>query len=165
MLNNLPLWVQWIQALAPTLIAIVALVVTAWIQIGQANVVRTKLKLDLFNERFEIFKVIDEINRAAIEAKGDNWTGEFISKMRQATERMHRFRLLLPTRIGSQVDEIVNHWHDFSTLRAEGEGLEKPSSEWSQNLKKRREVWEQIGEKNQRLRQEIEGFIRVEWSG
>jgi hypothetical protein len=139
---QLPLWGQWIQGLAPTAIAVVALIVTAWIQVGQSRTTRTKLKLDLFNERFDVFKVIDEINRAAIEARGDNWAGEYISKMKEAMGRMHRFRLLFPTQIGSQVDEIVEHWHDFSTIKAEGEGIDKSSPQWSDNVRTRREVWE-----------------------
>ncbi|MGZ8299612.1 MAG: hypothetical protein ACXWU5_04230 [Rhodoplanes sp.] len=163
--SQLPLSLQWFQVLAPTAIAFIALVVTAWIQIGQSRTTRTKLKLDLFNERFDVFKVIEELNRAAIEARGDNWAGEYISKMKEAMGRMLRFRLLFPNQIGSQVDEIVEHWHDFVTLKAEGEGIDKPSPQWSDNQKRRRKVWEIIDEKNNRLRKNIEDFIRVDWNG
>jgi hypothetical protein len=149
----------------PAAIALVALIVTAWIQFGQSRTTRTKLKFDLFNERYEVFKVIHEINLAATEARGDNWTGIYISKMNDATDKMHRFRLLFPAHIGAQVDEIINCWHAFSTLKAEGEGMRKPSEEWSKNVRTRREVWEKIDARNSILRRQIEDFIRVDWNG
>ena len=136
-----------------------------WIQIGQWRTARIKLKLDLFQERFQIFSVIEQINRAGLESRGDEWVGEFLSRMNDAVERLRRFRLLFPIQIGTRVDEIVDAWHDFSTLKAEGEGIPKPSQAWSDNLKNRRQLWENIGERNKSLRKEIENFIRIDWKG
>ena len=161
----LPYWVHVIQAVGPSFVAVIAAVIAGLIAFRQWQTARTRIKLDLFNERFEVFEVIDGINRAAIEARGDNWAGEYIAKMREATERMRRFKLLFPTQIGSQVDQIVEHWHDFTTLKAEGEDINKPSQQWSDNMLKRRKVWEKIETKNKELRKNIEDFIRVDWNG
>jgi hypothetical protein len=163
--TQLPYCIQVIQALGPSFVAIVAAGIGGLIAYRQWRTVQAKLKLDLFNERYKVFEVIDQINRAALEAKGENWTGEYLSKMKEAMSRMHRLRLLFPTQIGSQVDKIVEHWHDFTTLKAEGEGITKPSQEWSDNIKNRRRLWDEIEAKNKELRGSIEEFVRVDWNG
>jgi hypothetical protein len=94
--------------LAPTTIAVIALVVTAWIQIGQSRTSRTKLKLDLFNERFGIFAVLHEINRAWPAPKGFEWVQEYFGRMNEAAERLRKFELLFPTQIGGRVHELID---------------------------------------------------------
>jgi hypothetical protein len=154
-----------LEKFVPTLIALIALIITAWIQVGQVRTAKTKLKLDLFDRRGGIFDVLDEINRAYNGAKDDEWVSKYLSKMAEATLKLHRLRLLFPIGIGNRVDEIVEAWHDFTTLKAEGESLTKPSEQWSEHVKTLRALWEKIGEKNKRLRADVEGFIRVDWEG
>jgi hypothetical protein len=138
MTGEYPYWVTSIKDFGSIIIALVALAVTAWIQIGQSRTSKTKLKLDLFTERFGIFRVLDKINRAVSTAHGDDWVGKYMSELGKAVEELQKCRLLFPLRIGNRVDEIVNAWHEFATLKAEGEGLPKPSDEWSQNIRDRR---------------------------
>lgn len=51
----LPLWVQIIQALGPTIIALVALFITGYFARLQWSTARDKLRLDLFDKRYSYF--------------------------------------------------------------------------------------------------------------
>jgi hypothetical protein len=164
-ISEFPNTIRIFEKFVPALIALLALIITAWIQIGLVRTSKAKLKLDLFDRRIGLFEVLDEINRAYAAAKGNEWVGEYLSKMQEATGKLQRFRLLFPPEIGLRVDEIVDAWHDFTTLKAEGESIKKPSPEWSKHVQELRVLWEKIGGKNKTLRADIENVIRVKWEG
>lgn len=160
-----PDWAMWLKDFGSVAIAIIALIVTAWIQIGQSRTSRTKLKLDLFEQRFGVFQVLDRIRSAVTHAHGEDWVGQYMSEMSLAVEDLQKFRLLFPVRIGDTVDGIVDAWRDFATLKAEGESLARPSDEWTKSIKERRMKWEMIGRLDKELRREIQEFIRIDWRG
>jgi hypothetical protein len=162
----LPYSIQIIQALGPTVAAVIIGLVAAYVAYQQWRTAHARLKLDLFNQRFEIFQVLDEINRAWRGTKEGEWVAEYIGRMRAATERLRKFRLLFPTRIGASVDDLVSTWNDFTAAKAEEDGITtRPSQQWSDHVKKLRRLWDEIEEKNKHLRKEIEDFIRLDWEG
>jgi hypothetical protein len=161
--NQLPLWIQYIQAIGPSFVAVIAALIAGYIALRQWKTAHTRVKLDLFHERFAIFEVLGEINRAWSSSKADEWVAEYLSKMREATERLHKFRLLFPRNIERHVDELIDTWHDFVTAKAEGEGINKPSQEWTDHVRKLRQLWDKIGQMNEIIRKEIEDFIRLDW--
>ena len=50
----LPYWVHVIQAVGPSFVAVIAAVIAGLIAFRQWQTARTRIKLDLFNERFEL---------------------------------------------------------------------------------------------------------------
>jgi hypothetical protein len=59
--NPLPYWIQIVQALAPTLIAIIALFITAFFTRRQWKTAHDKLKLDLFEKRYAIYDSLKKV--------------------------------------------------------------------------------------------------------
>lgn len=165
--DQLPLWVQYVQALGPMLVAVVAAGAAGYFAWRQWRTARTRVALDLFNERFAIFEILDEINQAWGGAKKetDEWVTDYWQRMREATDRLRKFRLLFPAGIGTHIDGLIGAWHDFVTAKAEEEGISKPSQEWSDHVKNLRRLRDAVGEKNQAIRAEIEKFIRLDWKG
>jgi hypothetical protein len=163
--SSLPHWVQVIQALGPTAVALSIGVLAGVIAYRQWETAQIRLKLDLFKERFEVFQVLDEINKAWRGSTDNEWVGEYIGRMNQARERIRKFKLLFPPEIESKIDQLVEAWHDFTSAKAEGEGLNKPSPEWSEHVRLIRRRWDAIENHNKELRAAIEGFIRVNWKG
>jgi len=51
----LPYWIQIVQAIGPTAIAVTALIVTAYFAYRQWATARDKLRLDLFEKRYAYF--------------------------------------------------------------------------------------------------------------
>ena len=159
-----PKLIWLLEKFAAPFIALLALGITAWIQIGLGRTTKTRLKLDLFNERFAIFAVIYEINRAWASSKGEEWVGEYIGRMNEATNRLHKFRLLFPISIGDRIERLVGTWHDFTTAKSEDESM-RSSPQWPEHVRKLRQLWDSIEEQNKVIRKEIEDFIRIDWKG
>ncbi len=53
--SSLPLWVQYFQALGPTLVAVVLAYIAAAIQFRKWRTAYDKLRLELFERRFKIY--------------------------------------------------------------------------------------------------------------
>jgi hypothetical protein len=62
MVNILPVWLQYVQALAVPLIAAVG----AWIALQQMQIAHTKLKYDLYERRFAVFEAAHNILKEVI---------------------------------------------------------------------------------------------------
>lgn len=59
--DKLPFWVQNVQALGPTLVAIVVGAFASWIAAQQWRTARDKLRLDLFEKRWVIYETLNTI--------------------------------------------------------------------------------------------------------
>ena len=66
MQNQLPYWVQIIQALGPTIVAVVAACIAGLIALRQWKTAHDKIRLDLFDKRFHIYTAFFSAAHAAL---------------------------------------------------------------------------------------------------
>jgi len=84
--SSLPLCVQYVQALGPSFVAVIAAIIAGYIALRQWWTARDKLRFDLFEKRFNIYEVTkDFINKTTVHgtASIDDIT-EFYSGIRGA---------------------------------------------------------------------------------
>ena len=67
----MPYWIQIVRALAPTLIAIIALFITAFFTRRQWKTAHDKLKLDLFEKRYATYNSLKKVLAETITIYGN----------------------------------------------------------------------------------------------
>jgi hypothetical protein len=157
LIREYPATVQLLEKFAPGFIALIALIVTAWIQIGQKIIARHKLKLDLFKERYELLNII----RNMIKLSNKN-TDEFLFEMSKEYDRFRQYGLLFPKRIANKVDKLVECCYEYQGLRQETNDM-RGSSEMAEANKKFRASQIKLELLFLDLQKEVAGFIRVDW--
>ncbi len=156
---QLPNWVEWVKALAPTIIAIVALLITAWIQIGQIRTTRAKLKLDLFKDRYELLKIVTSMAKLS-----NRNTDDFLFEMSKEYDKFRQYGLLFPKRIADKVDELVQCCYEYQGLLQETKDR-RGSPEIAEANRKFRESQRKLERLFLDIQTEVADFIRVEWRG
>jgi hypothetical protein len=77
--SQLPLWVLYVQALAPTFVAIVAASIAGYIAFRQWRTAHDRLSFDLFERRFAVYqatqRLISTLHGLTPEGMGDFYDG------------------------------------------------------------------------------------------
>jgi len=64
-MNQLPRWMEYVQALAPTVVAIIAALIAGYIAWRQWRTAHYRLCLDMFEKRFAVYEAIKNIINTA----------------------------------------------------------------------------------------------------
>jgi hypothetical protein len=159
MQTQLPHWVSWVQALAPTTVAVIALIVTAWIQIGLKTVAKNKLQLDLFKERYELLRIVTRMMKLLNKSSDD-----FLFEMSKEYDNFRQYGLLFPKAIADKVDQLAKYCYNYQSLKEEAKDM-RGSPEFKAANERFRESQAYVEKLFLELKKEIEAFIRVEWRG
>ena len=69
-MNQLPCWVQYVQALGPAIVAIVAACIAGYIALRQWWTARDRLRFDMFERRFAVYEAVKKIINTATQHGG-----------------------------------------------------------------------------------------------
>ena len=97
--SQLPYCVQIIQALGPTVVSIVVGLIASYIACQQWQTTKKKLKLDMFQKRYEALMVIRKIFQLRLSRDEQNYNAEYAKFMDR--------RLLFPKEIEKQVEDFA----------------------------------------------------------
>jgi len=64
--SQLPYWVQYVQALAPAVVAIIAALIAGYIAWRQYKTAHYRLCLDMFEKRFAVYKATQDLLTIAL---------------------------------------------------------------------------------------------------
>lgn len=68
--TTLPIWVQYVQAIAVPVIGVIIAVIGAWIALQQMRIARSKLKHDLYDRRYTTFEAARKL-LTSVSVQGD----------------------------------------------------------------------------------------------
>jgi hypothetical protein len=86
-MNELPYWVQYIQALAPTVVAVIAALFALYIGWRQWRTAHDKLSFDLYEKRLAVYEAIKKLSDIATV----HVDPEALHGSRVSTEDLHAF--------------------------------------------------------------------------
>jgi hypothetical protein len=158
--SQLPYWLIGTQIVVTTVVAVITLIATIWIQTNLGRVAKNKLKLDLFDRRFEILPLIREIANFSL---GND--EKYFEKISAAYQKFLQIKLLFPKKIETQIDEFMSLCDDAWTSNSR---VKETSPDTSEGKKERDEfvaIRKSIRAKVGQLIGSIEEFIRIDWEG
>lgn len=156
---ELPYWLIEAQIVVTMFVAAVTLIATIWIQINQGRVAKNKLKLDLFDKRYELLKIITAMTKLS-----NRNTEDFLFEMSKECDKFREYGLLFPKIIADKVDQLVEHCYEYQGLLQETKDM-RNSSEAAEANRKFRAAQNDMERRFLDLQKQISEFIRVEWEG
>jgi hypothetical protein len=127
--NALPEWVQYAQAFAAPLLALVIAAVGTWIASRQMQIARVKLRHDLYDRRFAVFQAARKLLAEALTTRGnvtddqvrayvvgtsdsvfllDEEISTYLEEIRKAVTRLQTIRYTLePLPVGEERSALV----------------------------------------------------------
>jgi len=140
------------------LVAVIALIVALIIQADHRRVLRARLKLDLFEKRYEFLQVLRSITSITLGSDG-----RYFDKVQKDYARFAHFKLLFPASISRQVDRLIALCDE---LFISSEGMRSmPNESDASEQKDIRRLREKVRVEMETLQERIEEFIRVDWKG
>ena len=153
-----PVYAPLVLPILYTLVAVIALIVALIIQADHRRVLRARLKLDLFEKRYEFLQVLRSITSITLGSDG-----RYFDKVQKDYAKFAHFKLLFPTSISRQVDRLMALCDE---LFITSEGMRSmPNEEDAAEKKDIRRLREKVRAETEALQQRIEEFIRVDWKG
>src|SRR5689334_22559407 len=156
--------VAWIRdigmLLLPTIIALIALLITIRIQRGNAAVAATRLKLDLFDKRYDFLQLIRNIT--TISLANDE---RYFEKVHREYARFTQSKLLFPEAIARQVDAIIQTCDELWVSSENVKKLDSATTEGERERRNNADLRRRIREDMIALQKRVEDFIRVDWNG
>ena len=79
-MNELPVWVQYIQALGPTIVAVVVGWIAGYVAWRQWRTAHDRLSFDLYEKRFEVYRATHNLLTTALihrQVNGDDYRAFF----------------------------------------------------------------------------------------
>lgn len=138
--------------------AVVALIVVLRIQAEHRQVLRARLKLDLFEKRYEFLQMLRNITSITLGSDG-----RYFDKVQKDYAKFAHFKLLFPLPIARQVDRLIAMCDE---LFISSEGIRSmPDEPDAAEEKEVKRLKEKIRDEMEALQERIEDFIRVDWKG
>ena len=155
--DQLPPFMKVIQAIGPTFVAVVVGLIAAYVAYRQWETAKNRLKLDLFEKRYELLNVINSIIRLA-----NKDTENFLFEMSEEQKKIRQYALLFPKEISDKVDALVETCYEFQGLLQDRKDM-RGTPEIAQANKNFRESQAKLERRFVAFQTEIADFIRVEW--
>lgn len=153
-------WLIPTQIIITTVVAVITLIATILIQTNQGRVAKNKLKLDLFDRRFEVLPLIREIANFSL---GND--ERYFEKITAAYQKFQQIKLLFPKQIEKEIDEFMSlcddAWASNSRVRETQPGTPEGDKERDEFVAIRQNIRAKVGE----LMRSIEEFVRIDWEG
>jgi hypothetical protein len=150
-----PSWVPPILYIAAALIALAAVL---RMQGENRRVLQARLKLDLFEKRYEFLQMLRNIATITLGSEG-----RYFDKVQKDYAKFAHFKLLFPASISKQVDRLIALCDE---LFISSEGMksmpDEPDDAEQKDVKRLRE---KVRSEMESLQEKIENFIRVDWNG
>lgn len=161
-------WIRDIgMLLLPSFIALIALMITIRIQRGNAKIQRanaevaaTRLKLDLFDKRYDFLQLIRNIT--TISLANDE---RYFEKVHREYARFTQSKLLFPAAIAQQVDAIIQTCDELWVSSENVKKLDSSTTEGERERRTNAELRGRIRQDMIALQKRVEDFIRVDWNG
>jgi hypothetical protein len=131
--------VCWIQYISPIGIPIIA-AIAAWIAFRQSQIARSKLKLDLFDKRMEVYKVVREtLGNITRQGNLDQ------DQQRQYLQGTRTARWLFGPEVFTYLDKTL--WHKIVDLELHNTmSKDSPDPERAKHIHARTEVFKWLGD-------------------
>ena len=141
-MNQLPRWMEYVQALAPTVVAIIAALIASYIAWRQWRTAHDRLSFDLYEKRFAVYEAVKNIINTAYLHGGvtqgdldafyegirgaeflfDGRTKDFVANIRWMAWKASNARARLKR---SETDKLIDEELDIlDFLSGQAEGLE-----------------------------------------
>jgi hypothetical protein len=138
--------------------AVIALIVVLRIQADHRRVLRARLKLDLFEKRYEFLQVLRNITSITLGSDG-----RYFDKVQKDYAKFAHFKMLFPLSISKQVDRLIALCDE---LFISNEGMRSmPNETDAAEQKDIKRLREKIRDEMEALQERIEDYIRVDWNG
>lgn len=158
-MSQLPTYIQYIQALGPTLVA----VAVGYVAYQQWFTSRAKLKFDLFEMRFAVF-----VAARALVAKHLSKDEHAREDIKKEYDILEQNKLLFRSEIAEEVDRLIKLCRDYGYLRDDIREFEGTSAQLEIIRAKKVErvrQREELGRQAVGILKKIEDFIRIDWRG
>jgi hypothetical protein len=146
--------------LLPTIIAVIALVITVTIQRGNRQLAEAKLKFDLFERRYEFLQLIRNITTISL-ANDDR----YFERMHKEYARFTQFKLLFPKKIADEVDAVIQTCDELWISSENMRKLDTATTEGERERRHNADLRKSIRDNMVDLQKRIEDFIRIDWNG
>jgi hypothetical protein len=138
--------------------AVIALMVVLRIQAEHRRVLTARLKLDLFEKRYEFLQMLRNITSITLGSDG-----RYFDKVQKDYAKFAHFKLLFPLSIARQVDRLIATCDEYFISSESMRSMpDEPDVAERKEVKRLRE---KIRDEMEALQEDIEDIIRVDWNG
>ena len=149
---------SWVPPILYIIAAVIALIVVLRMQGEHRRVLQGRLKLDLFEKRYEFLQVLRSITSITLGSEG-----RYFDKVQKDYAKFAHFKLLFPVSIAKQVDRLIALCDE---LFISSEGMKSmPEERDDAEQKEVKRLREKVRTEMESLQERIEDFIRVDWNG
>ena len=153
-----PAWAPILPPLLYIIVALIALAVVVRSQGEHRRVLAARLKLDLFEKRYEFLQVLRSITSITLGSDG-----RYFDKVQKDYAKFAHFKLLFPLSIAKQVDRLIALCDE---LFISSEGMKSmPDERDDAEQKDVKRLRDKVRSEMESLQERIEDFIRVDWNG
>lgn len=149
---------SWVPPILYLIAAVIALIVVLRIQGEQRKVLQARLKLDLFEKRYEFLQMLRNIATITLGSEG-----RYFDKVQKDYAKFAHIKLLFPASIAKQVDRVIALCDE---LFISSEGMKSmPDERDDAEQKEVKRLRDKVRSEMESLQEKIEDFIRVDWNG
>jgi hypothetical protein len=149
---------SWVPPILYVIAALIALFAVLRLQGENRRVLAARLKVDLFEKRYEFLQMLRNITTITLGSDG-----RYFDKVQKDYAKFAHSKLLFPVSIAKQVDRLIALCDE---LFISSEGMKSmPDEPDDAEQKEVKRLRDKVRTEMESLQDKIEDFIRVDWNG